>query len=414
MGGVPTVHLVHFYSSPGGIEVLSSRLLTSFTGYLFRVFVVRPVTEGRINVYEGAVVPVSYGSCNNLRAMFRLWRYARRYRSEIFHLFNLGPFFLMTVRLAGAKRIIYSIHGTRYWKNSWQRAVRKPLWRWAIGKNVKITSNSEYSRRVFLEKVYHGAEIQVVYNPMSSGRFVPYQNSSRGIVTPPVSKETGMNEERGMMKEAGPMTERGRMKEPGVMKDTGMVKEPGVMKMPQMAKEPGIMKIVYAGRLDRGKNLEKWIDVAVDLHRGLKMTLFEIYGTGPMYESLAARIRSKGAEDYIAIKGYRSDIENVYREADLLLFLSEYESFGNVVVESILCGTPVIASDIPSMREIFRDYPLFLVSPEGDLSGQVAALMQDYDSLANAAISAGVNFRERFSEKGYIDTLDKIYLSFNG
>ncbi|MBE0674532.1 MAG: glycosyltransferase family 4 protein [Bacteroidales bacterium] len=356
MAGLPTVHLVHFYSSPGGIEVLSSRLLTSFTGYIFRVFVIRPVTEGRINVYEGADVPVSYGSRNNLYAMFRLWRYVHRHRDEIFHLFNLGPFFLMCVRLAGAGRIIYSIHGTRYWKNSWQRAVRKPVWKWAIGTNVKITSNSEYSRSLFSEKVYSGAEIQVVYNPMSSGRFVP----------------------------------------------------------PPPRRKSGVFKIVYAGRLNQGKSLEKWVDVAVDLHRRLKMTTFEIYGTGPLHQFLEARIDSLGAGDYIKLQGYRSDIENVFREADLLLFLSEYESFGNVVVESILCGTPVIASDIPSMREIFRDYPLFLVSPEGDLSGQIAVRLQDYDSLADAAMDASMSFRERFSEQAYIDSLNKIYTSCNG
>ena len=363
MSGLPTVHLVHFYSSPGGIELLSSRLLPSFSGYAFRVFVIRPVTEGQVNVYEGADVPVCYGSRNNLNAMFRLWRYARRHRDEIFHLFNLGPFFLMCVRLAGARSIIYSIHGTKYWKNPWQRALRKPVWKWAIGKKVKVTSNSEYSMRVFTEEVYRGAWVQVVYNPISNGRFVP----------------------------------------------------------PAERRESGVFKIVYVGRLNTGKNLEKWIDVAVDLHRRapdmpgkIKMPTFEIYGAGPLHQPLIEKIRSLGAEDFISLKGYRSDIENLFREADLLLFLSEYESFGNVVVESILCGTPVIASDIPSMREIFRDYPLFLVSPDKDLCSQITERLEDYDSLADQAIKAGMTFRERFSERAYINTMNQIYASCHG
>jgi glycosyltransferase involved in cell wall biosynthesis len=353
MAGLPAVHLVHFYSSPGGIEILSSRLLSSFSGYLFRVFVIRPAAEGQINVYEGADVPVCYGSRNNLHAMFRLWKYARRHRDEIFHLFNLGPFFLMTVRLAGARRIIYSIHGTKYWKNRWQRAVRKPLWKMAVSKNVTVTSNSEYSKSVFLEKVCRDTSISVIYNPISSGRFVPS----------PAKRESAL------------------------------------------------FKILYAGRLNTGKNLDKWIDVAVDLHGRLDKTTFEIYGSGPLCQALTEKIRSRGAEGYITLKGYRSDIENVFRDANLLLFLSEYESFGNVVVESVLCGTPVIASDIPAMREIFRDYPVFLVSPEGDLPGKIAERLKDYGLLADAAMTAGMNFRKRFSEKAYISSLDKIYLS---
>lgn len=354
MEGLPVVHIVHFYSSPGGIELLSSRLLPSFSGYEFRVFVIRPPGEERDNVYKGAAVPVQYGSPDNLSALCKLWRYARRHRKEIFHLFNLGPFYLLAVRLAGAANIVYGIHGTRYWKNRWQRALHRPLWQLALRKNVKITSNSEYSRSVFLKEVCDNARVTVLYNPVGNNRFVPSA------------------ERRGQ----------------------------------------GPLKIIYTGRLNHGKNLEKWIEIAVALHEKLESPVFEIYGSGPMERHLEAKIRSLGAGSYISMKGYRSDIENVFRDADLLLFLSEYESFGNVVVESILCGTPVIASDIPSMREIFRDYPVFLLESGGDISGQVVSRLLDYDSLALSARIAGDDFRERFSEKNYIGQLNRIYSSF--
>lgn len=356
MVSLPVVHIIHFYSSPGGIELLSSRLLPSFSGYDFRVFVIRPPAKERQNVYEGAGVPVQYGSSNNLSALCKLFRYARRHREEVFHLFNPGPFYLLAVRLAGAGNIVYGIHGTRYWKSRWQRALHRPLWKLALRKNVKITSNSGYSRSVFLKEVCDDAEVTVLYNPVSNSRFVP-------------------SAER---------------------------------------RESGPFKIIYTGRLDRGKNLEKWIDIAADLREKLDGSLFEIYGSGPMERLLTAKIRSLGAESYISLKGYRSDIENVFRDADLLLFLSEYESFGNVVVESILCGTPVIASDIPSMREIFHDYPIFLVASGGDISGQVASRLIDYGNLAHAARIAGDDFRERFSESNYIRQLNRIYSSFYG
>lgn len=351
-----TVHLVHFYSAPGGIEVLSSRLLDSFDGYSFRVFVIRPRKDGQPDVYEGTGVPVSYGARSNLAALFRLWIYARRQRGEIFHLFNLGPFFLMAVRLAGIRRVLYSIRGTRYWANAWQRIIRRSIWRVAMSENVRVIANSEFSRSVFLEEVSPGTEIKVIYNPVGSGRFVPAS----------------------------------------------------------VKRADGVMKIIYVGRLNSGKNLERWIDVAVELHSRLEMTRFEIYGSGPLHQALQERISSHGAESYITLNGYRRDIENVFRDADLLLFLSEYESFGNVVVESILCGTPVIASDIPSMREIFRDYPLFLVAAGADLCGQIEERLRDYGKLAEETKVAGNNFRERFSEEAYIKSIKEIYSSFHG
>ncbi|MDI9533341.1 MAG: glycosyltransferase [Bacteroidota bacterium] len=349
------VHLVHFYSAPGGIEVLSSRLVGSFSGHSFRVFIIRPRAEGQVDVYAETGIPVTYGSANNAIALFRLWRYVRSHRNDVFHLFNLGPYFLLALRLAGARRILYSIRGTRYWSNNLQRIVRRPLWRVALSQNIRVIANSEYSRQVFLEKVSRRSEVDVVYNPVGSERFAP----------------------------------------------------------PALERRAGMMKIVYVGRLAPGKNLISWIETAAAIHAILDNTLFEIYGSGPLEQQLHDKITSLSAGSYIFLKGYRSDIENVFREADLTLFLSEYESFGNVVVESILCGTPVIASGIPSMQEIFRGYPVFLLSAEGDIAGQVIARLRDYETLLSAAGDACRDFRKRFSEEAYIKKLDAIYNSFN-
>src|SRR5439155_11778632 len=41
----------------------------------------------------------------------------------------------------------------------------------------------------------------------------------------------------------------------------------------------------------------------------------------------------------------------VYRRADVLLLTSEREGFGLPVLEALACGTPVVASDIPALRQ---------------------------------------------------------------
>lgn len=52
--------------------------------------------------------------------------------------------------------------------------------------------------------------------------------------------------------------------------------------------------------------------------------------------------------------GYVSDLKlnTLYNRAEALLYLSSYEGFGLPIVEALTCGTPVIASDIPCLREI--------------------------------------------------------------
>lgn len=349
------VHLVHFYSSPGGIEILSARITESFRDFDFRIFTIRPPVPGAIDVYEGSSLPRSYGARNNAVAWLRLYRYARRHRGDIFHLLNAGPYFLLAVRLAGVSRIVYSIRGTRYWTGPADRIIKKTAWKIATGEKTVLISNSEYSRQVFLEKINQGRQIRVLYNPVGTERF-----------SPPAER-------------------------------------PGT----------GPKRIIYSGRLNRGKNLEGWIDLAREVHQQMPETLFEIWGSGPLREELRERIDRLDCGDFISLKGFRLDIENAYRGADLFLFLSEYESFGNVVVESILCGTPVLASDIPSMREIFRDYPEFLVKPGEDLCRQVCDRLNDYGRLRDLASGAEREFRKRFSTEGHIEALRLIYNSLN-
>lgn len=52
--------------------------------------------------------------------------------------------------------------------------------------------------------------------------------------------------------------------------------------------------------------------------------------------------------------GYRSDIENAYRAADFTVMASQYEPFGLVGVESVLCGTPVLLADNVGCAEVIR------------------------------------------------------------
>jgi len=322
----------------------------------FISFIIRPYVSSEFNIY--ADIPgheANYGSFSNLIACLKIYFFARRYKNSIFQVFNIGPLYLLILQIAGVKNIIYSIHGTIYWKNSIEKKYRKALWKLINKRNVKLISNSEFSKKTFIDKIYCKAKIQVIYNPINGERFHPLFTK----------------------------------------------------------KNSGILKIIYAGRLAHGKGLEKWIELAFRIHKVIDKTQFVIFGSGPLTEMLRDIIHNYNADDFIFIEGFRKDIENVYSNADLLLYLSEYESFGNVVVESILCGTPVIALDIPSMREIFCNYPEFLISAENDLFQQIYDKLLNYNYLFLSAQKARDEFLVRFSVNEHINSLNKIYNSFN-
>jgi glycosyltransferase involved in cell wall biosynthesis len=62
----------------------------------------------------------------------------------------------------------------------------------------------------------------------------------------------------------------------------------------------------------------------------------------------------------------------VYRSATLVLVPSEREGFGLPVAESLACGTPVVASDLPALREVAADAAMHC--GVGDVRGWVDAV----------------------------------------
>jgi glycosyltransferase involved in cell wall biosynthesis len=68
------------------------------------------------------------------------------------------------------------------------------------------------------------------------------------------------------------------------------------------------------------------------------------------------------AAPHVRYLGYRNDIENVFRAVDFTLLASLYEPFGLVGVESVLCGTPVVAADNVGCAEVIRAQGQFAFS----------------------------------------------------
>jgi len=94
----------------------------------------------------------------------------------------------------------------------------------------------------------------------------------------------------------------------------------------------------------------------------------DAHGAGPIHEAaapLGAAVRFLGYVD-------DADLARLMRTAVVVTYPSRYEGFGLPVVEAMAAGTPVIASDIPVMREVAGDAAL-LVPPE-DAAGWADAM----------------------------------------
>jgi glycosyltransferase involved in cell wall biosynthesis len=109
------------------------------------------------------------------------------------------------------------------------------------------------------------------------------------------------------------------------------------------------------------------------------------------YPNILRAAREMGIEDRLRRVDYvgRRELQGIITGARVLAFPSLYEGFGLPVIEAMACGTPVLVSDIPVMREI---------------AGDAACYVDPYDigSIASGMekVLVDESLRQRLSDRG--------------
>lgn len=123
--------------------------------------------------------------------------------------------------------------------------------------------------------------------------------------------------------------------------------------------------VLFVGFLEPRKNLERLLRAfaqIIERISGYKLVIAG--GKGWWYEATYKRVTELGLGDKVVFTGYVEDDEvpALYSGADLLAFVSLYEGFGIAALESISCGTPVLASNNSALPEVVKNAGL-LVDP---------------------------------------------------
>jgi glycosyltransferase involved in cell wall biosynthesis len=112
--------------------------------------------------------------------------------------------------------------------------------------------------------------------------------------------------------------------------------------------------IVAAGRLADVKNYALLIDAVAELARRDPVDAW-ILGDGEERDRLARRAVGKGLKDAVRFLGFQANPWRFIARANAFVLTSRYEGFGNVLVEAMACGVPVIATRSPGTIEIVED-----------------------------------------------------------
>ena len=117
--------------------------------------------------------------------------------------------------------------------------------------------------------------------------------------------------------------------------------------------------LLYVGRSDPNKNLVVLVEAMALARQTVPFPLhLDIIGPpDPRYPEAGQRVKAFGLNNHVSWIGYQANeaLVRAYQTADAVVLPSRYEGFGFPVVEGMACGTPVICSDIPVLREIGGD-----------------------------------------------------------
>lgn len=141
--------------------------------------------------------------------------------------------------------------------------------------------------------------------------------------------------------------------------------------------DPDDFLFLTVRRLDPRMGLDGLLDVFARVARRHRQARLFLAGRGPQQAALEAGIAALGLGGRVRLLGFvpEGDLPGLYGAADCTLMPSlDLEGFGLATVESLACGTPVLASDAGANPELVGPLDPALVHAAGDAPALEAAL----------------------------------------
>jgi glycosyltransferase involved in cell wall biosynthesis len=178
---------------------------------------------------------------------------------------------------------------------------------------------------------------------------------------------------------------------------------------------PAEFVVAWTGRMDPVKRLELVVECAERLAE--LPSRFLIAGDGPERDRLLSHLRRSRAPHAVQFLGWQEDVDPVLAAADAFLFPSRTEGMPNAVLEALAAGLPVVASDLPALRELAGDADGLVLVPGAAVEAFAAALRNlQSDPQRRRALGdrAAAWARETLSAERAVQQLQQIYRDVTG
>ena len=132
--------------------------------------------------------------------------------------------------------------------------------------------------------------------------------------------------------------------------------------------------ILSVGEVNKNKNHKVGIEALAKLRD--KNTYYVICGRGPLMEAHKELAQSLGVGDRVILTGYRTDVADFYKMADVFLFPSFREGLPVAVMEAMASGLPVVATRIRGSSDLVQQGDLFEPTDVDGIAKAIETLQQ--------------------------------------
>jgi glycosyltransferase involved in cell wall biosynthesis len=172
-----------------------------------------------------------------------------------------------------------------------------------------------------------------------------------------------------------------------------------------------VFRFTFIGRLLETKGLNELVSAFETISESNSNVHLDIFGDGPYKKKITKQVDSSNCKNKITLHGNINNAWQKLYESNCFVFPSWYEGFSGALVEAMMLGIPIVASDISMNLEAVQPNYTALVYPvrnENMLLENMNYCFQHYSKM----IEMGNNARNVAIEKFEIKTIAHQYETF--
>lgn len=173
--------------------------------------------------------------------------------------------------------------------------------------------------------------------------------------------------------------------------------------------------LLFVGNIEPRKNLAKLLEAYSGLPKQMQQQygLVLVGGDGWLNEAFYAQLnalKAQGTPIYKVEKHVAyADLPAIYSGASLLVHPAVYEGFGMTPLEAMACETPVVVSDIPSVREVVQDAGVYFDPADtGSIRDAIQVALAASQVQTKASVKIGLVRAEQLSWEASAKSLYEI------